>query len=237
VETVLPDGCVDFIFQTGETVLHLTSGGQFVRQPLSFLIGQQKYPLLFTSPGKTVTLGIRFYAYGAYPFLGFSLKEVANQTVDLETLFGKSILELAEKVNMLPPRIAFRELELFLISKLPAVQDHALQIKPVTALLFQQKGAMDISELAYYSNLSVRTLERKFEETVGFSPKAFARIVRFDHIKDELILHPSLGLTDLAYRYGYFDQAHFIQDFKQFTGKTPSAFVESVIDRQIYFYR
>lgn len=237
IETVLPDGCVDFIFHAGDVRLQLITGEQIIHQPLSFMIGQQKYPLAFTSTGKTIILGIRFYAYGAYPYLRLPLREVANRTTDLETLFGRRVLELAERASRLSPLTAFRELESFLISRLPAEQDHVLEIKSATRLLFQQKGATDIAELAHYSNLSIRTLERKFEEMVGFSPKTFARIVRFDYIKDELMLNPGLSLTNLAYRYGYFDQAHFIQDFKQFTGKTPSAFLELVTNRQIYFYK
>lgn len=237
VETILPDGCVDFIFQSGESVLQHLIAGQTVRQPSAFVIGPQKAPLLLTAVGKTRTLGVRFYAYGAYPFLRSSLKEFTNRTVDMKSLYGNLASELVEQANSLPPLAAFRGLESFLISRLSVNHIDDKHIRGAIRFLFQQKGAVDIAGLAGYVNLSTRTLERKFEEVVGYSPKAFARVARFDHIKDEMMFNPALSLTDLAYRYGYFDQAHFIQDFKQFAGKTPSMFVESVIDREIAFYK
>ena len=237
VETILPDGCVDFIFQSGESGLQHLIAGQTLRQPSAFVIGPQKAPLLLTAVGKTRTLGIRFYANGAYPFLRMSLKELTNRTADMESLYGSLASELVEKANTLPPMIAFRALESFLISRLSANHVDDKQVRGAIRFLFQQKGAIDIAGLAGYANLSTRTLERKFEEVVGHSPKAFARVARFDHIKDEMMFNPALSLTDLAYRYVYFDQAHFIQDFKQFAGKTPSMFAESVIDREIAFYK
>ena len=76
-----------------------------------------------------------------------------------------------------------------------------------------------------------------FDEVVGVSPKSFARVIRFDQIKNELILNPQVSLTNLSFRYGYFDQAHFIRDFKQFTGKTPSVFRTEVAKQPLYFYK
>jgi AraC-like DNA-binding protein len=155
----------------------------------------------------------------------------------MESLYGRLASELAEKANTLPPSAAFRAMENFLINRLPMSRVDDKQIRAVVGFAFQQKGVVEVADLADYANLSTRTLQRRFEEVVGYSPKVFARVVRFDYIKDELMFNPALNLTDLAYRFGYFDQAHFIQDFKQLTGKTPSVFAESVIDREIAFYK
>ena len=208
-----------------------------VRQPPNFVIGQQRQPIVFTSAGKTSVLGIRFYAYGAHPFLRLSLKELADRTADLETLLGGIVTDIAERIATLPPSAAFAEFEKFLMGQLSRVKGDVAPIKAVTRLLFQQKGAADIVSLARFANLSVRTLERRFDDAVGYSPKVLARVIRFDCVKNELMQNPALRLSDLSYRYRYFDQAHFIRDFRQFTGESPSAFTAAVTRRQIYFYK
>src|SRR5262249_36673949 len=74
--------------------------------------------------------------------------------------------------------------------------------------------------------MAVRQLERGFRQVLGTSPKSFARTVRFQQAERRLMFDPDAGLTDLAHECGYFDQAHFIKDFKAFTGKTPAQYAE-----------
>jgi AraC-like DNA-binding protein len=78
--------------------------------------------------------------------------------------------------------------------------------------------------LAERCNLSVRQLQRQFDEATGVSPKTLARAIRFEAIRNRLMFEPKANFTDLAYEFGYADQAHFIHDFKAFTNKTPREF-------------
>jgi AraC-like DNA-binding protein len=235
-ETILPDGCIDWVFHFGNG-LHTRAGDQLKRQPTSFLIGQQKRPLEFISTGVTSSLGVRFYAYGAYPFVRTSLKDLADKTTDGESIFGQAANELAEKAAELPPLIVFHELEQFLLHRLAYANSDWALIRTATQLLYQRSGKFEVGELAAHVNLAERSLERKFESAVGYSPMTLARVVRFNHIRTTLTLNPQSSLTRLAHQHEYFDQAHFIHDFKQFAGQTPSAFVKAVTDRQIYFYK
>ena len=70
----------------------------------------------------------------------------------------------------------------------------------------------------------MRQLQRQFDGATGVSPKTLARTIRFEAIRNRLIFEPDANLTDLAYEFGYTDQAHFIKDFKAFTNKTPGEF-------------
>lgn len=235
-ETILPDGCLDLIFHVGSG-LYTVTDGQIDSQPPGLLIGQLKQPLVLFSGGITTTLGIRFYPYGAYPFLRSSLQELVNRTTNIEFLFEKSVRDLIEKIAALPPIAAFQELERFLMAQLSKHEVEIAEVKAAIRLLHHQRGMANIDDLARYCNLSLRSLERKFTEVTGFAPKTLARIIRFNSLKNELMLHPVVNLTELGYRYDYFDQAHFIKDFKQFTDKTPSEFAESVVNGQILFYK
>ncbi|MNL09584.1 HTH-type transcriptional activator RhaR [compost metagenome] len=70
--------------------------------------------------------------------------------------------------------------------------------------------------------MSTTTLGDQFREKVGFSPKAFSRIVRFNHINAFIDKHHATNWQELVYTFGFFDQNHFIKEFKRFYGCTPS---------------
>jgi len=94
-----------------------------------------------------------------------------------------------------------------------------------------------LSQLPEQVHFTLRTLQRKFAQVIGLSPKRFTRIARFNALKNRLILAPEQNLTEVAHDFQYFDQAHFIRDFRQIMGQTPSVFVEHVKAGDIRFYR
>jgi len=235
-ETILPDGCVDFVLQANDSNLFLQRDGESIHLANNFLVGLQKIPVQLFSKSKSITYGIRFFAYGVYPFLKIPLNEVQESAqVELNGLFGNELSEITEKAQVLPIRGVFKEFERFLLSRLSTFKREIQTVEAATQVLFQTRGLADISKLALAMNLSTRSLERKFDEAVGMSPKSLARVIRFDHIKNELILKPQTSLTALPFQFGYFDQAHFIHDFKQFSGETPSIFKQEVLSQHIRF--
>src|SRR5262249_19763083 len=84
--------------------------------------------------------------------------------------------------------------------------------------------------------MSARQLERQFDDATGVSPKTLARTIRFESIRSRLMFEPNANLTDLAYEFGYADQAHFIHDFKAFTNKMPSEFAAEMQKLQEIFH-
>jgi len=235
-EVILPDGCVDFVFQAKGSKLYLQTDDRSICLADNFLIGLQKDPVHLFSKSKSITYGIRFFAYGAYPFLRIPLNEVQGfSRVEPNDLFGNELSKITERAQTLPIRAVFEEFEKFLLSRLSTFKRDIQTVEAATQVLFQTRGLADISKLASDLNLSTRSLERKFDEAVGLSPKSLGRVIRFDHIKNELILKPQTSLTALSFRFGYFDQAHFIRDFKQFSGKTPSVFKQEVLNQHIRF--
>jgi AraC-like DNA-binding protein len=97
-------------------------------------------------------------------------------------------------------------------------------------LLYATRGQVRMNTLAAHYCLSLRQFERRFKLLMGVSPKVFARLLRFEALRDALInawqqdIVPSLA--DLAYRSGYQDQAHLIHEFKAWTGCTPAKFLD-----------
>jgi AraC-like DNA-binding protein len=84
-------------------------------------------------------------------------------------------------------------------------------------------GNTSIEKIASLACLSLRQFERKCSERIGMSPKSFARIIRFSKAYRLREAKPHLIWTAVAYEAGYFDQMHFIRDFKEFAGGTPSS--------------
>jgi AraC-like DNA-binding protein len=121
---------------------------------------------------------------------------------------------------------AVEEIEDFLIGVRLNILFDPKRVRTAAQLLYRTKGQFRVAELADYCNLSMRQLQRQFDETTGVS---------FESIRERLMFDPSANLTDLAYEFGYTDQAHFIKDFKALTDKTPGEFASEMQQLQNIF--
>jgi AraC-like DNA-binding protein len=218
-EEVTPDACLELILNFGTPYVLQTEDLPDRKMPVAFLVGLQKTPLLFRSEGTVKLVATRLFAWGALPFLAPDYKSSGSVTITQ----GDEWLNLSEKLK---PRIdaddydgAVAEVEDFLIGKLLKGHFDLKQIQIAAQMLYREKGQFRVAELAEYCNLSERQLQRQFQKVIGVSPKTLARTIRFEEIRSRLMFSPETNLTDLAYEFGYTDQAHFIRDFKDFTGK------------------
>ena len=89
--------------------------------------------------------------------------------------------------------------------------------------MIEMRGSVNISAMAREHALSTRQFERKFKEVAGLSPKLYSRIIRFQAATKHK-LNGRCDLTEVAYACGYYDQSHFINDFREFSGYTPKEF-------------
>lgn len=86
---------------------------------------------------------------------------------------------------------------------------------------------LTVKQLAESVGLSQRQLSRRFQQSVGLSPKEYLRVSRFTQSLQHLKRYPAYSLTEIAYESNYFDQAHFIRDYKEYTGYTPGGVIKS----------
>jgi AraC-like DNA-binding protein len=165
-----------------------------------------------------------FTPVGASALLGPSLDELFGRTVDLASVLGRALeLEsvherLAAAKNHLH---RVRLLEDFLIGRVQSVALDPLIAAAVT-WLERGSGRARIDDLARYIGLSQSTLERRFRRVVGTSPKKFLSIVRLQRAAG--LVAAGRNLTTAAHAAGYFDQSHFIHDFRRATATSPHAF-------------
>lgn len=91
--------------------------------------------------------------------------------------------------------------------------------------LYENKGQVTINELTEISSITSKTLFRKYNNWVGISPKLFSRIVRFQNVLSTISKSEKIDWLDIALKNGYYDQAHFIKEFKEFYGQSPSSLI------------
>jgi AraC-like DNA-binding protein len=169
-----------------------------------------------------------FTPTGAAAFFRHPLDELTNATVALDELIGKApaIARLGEQLAEAPNHLRrVQRVENFLLAHLRDSQPDPLVAAAVNWIERAPPGAR-IEKLVRYIGLSQSALERRFRRTVGTSPKRFASLVRLGNIKR---LHTAgTSFTAIAHAAGYFDQSHFIHDFRRVTGSAPEAYFTGV---------
>ncbi len=212
------------------------NGRSFISR--SYVLGQISKPTNVTYYGNLEVLYIMFKPSGMYHFFGIPMHEFTDAAADFELIAGKEGKELVEKIFepiQYLQRIAF--IESFLLRLLDR-RSHF--IFPVIAYASRQievkNGNISVKKLANQVNMCDRSFERHFIEKVGLPPKIFSGIIRIKSTLQLIETMPKLKWTDIAYTMEYTDQAHFIHDFRKFTGQTPSAYYSGRSDFEHAIY-
>lgn len=178
---------------------------------------------IFKNSANTGTILIYFTEIGFTHFASHPANALFNLSLSLEDVFDKkSVAEVEERLALASTDTQrIKIVERFLLSQLKDIQTDKLIVEAVK-LIYQSKGTIRINQLNEKLFISQSPFEKRFRKVVGTSAKKFASIVRFNAVIDNL--KESKTLTEICYENNFFDQAHFIKDFKQFTGDTPENF-------------
>lgn len=224
-QRVLPDGCMEMIFHYGDLYQQYFEDGSSIIQPRSFVFGQITKYIEIAPTGKSGIISARFLPDGISPFLSMPLKSLDNRAVSIRDIFGDDGEKLEEKViNANDNQERIQLIETFLLSKLTEQKTIDAITKSCVDIIFQSQGQIGLADLADKMNLHRRNMERKFISAIGMSPKQLTRVARLQATLKMLEQKNSTTLTEIAYESGYYDQAHFIKDFREFTGMSPKSF-------------
>lgn len=224
-QRIVPDACMELIFHYGDLYRQYGEDGTSIIQPRCFVFGQLSAPLEIEPTGQTGIFAVRFHPEGFNPFATVPIKELEHKATALDLLFGAEGLALEEAVlNAKDTETRIHLTEAFLLQRLAgkAVQDRIIAAALDTIL--GAKGQLPVQDLAQQMSINRRQLERRFSEQIGLSPKQLSKIIRIQASLKLLLQNQYSSLTELAYEGDYYDQAHFIKDFKEFTGLSPRAF-------------
>jgi AraC-like DNA-binding protein len=216
----IADGCPGLIFQQAEKGTFYQNEKQL---PAIFLFGQSTKHAEIALRGQFSTVGIYFYPNALKSIFGLNAEELTNSCLDLNLLAAKQGSHLLEQLSNTPSITG--QIELLSSYLFHQYKENNVQVeKPIhyaLTQLIESRGNVSLKELQESLRLSERSLERKFKEHVGISPKLFSRICRFQASLDQLRTNNYSKFSDVAFENEYADQSHFIRAFKEFAGFSP----------------
>lgn len=222
-ESLIPDGTIECMFNFGD---HYSQIIDDTRQTVkgAHVIGIRKRSLTISQTGRQHFFCIRFKPGGTYPFFGVPAHLFANSFHGMIDLFGKDIAGLEERLYEAKDnteRIAITDR--YLLKKFKGdIYEVKFAEKIVPALL----AAGNIKQVLSDFNVTHKTLERRFERVLGLSPRELIKIKRFNRAVHTMYSCQYESLTNIGYACGYYDQSHFIREFKQLTGYAPRDFLQ-----------
>jgi len=185
----------------------------------------------------TGTIGIEFNPQHAYRFFHFTLNDIQNQIYSLSDVLGKSGKQLTEQINnttSVQQKIVV--LHQFLLNRL-LCQNEDLIFEYCIEKITASKGRITIKELEKKTGYSSRWLNMKFNEKLGVSPKNLSSIIRFKQYYKAFISSDKESFSRNDFYELYYDQSHFIKNFKRFTGLPPTKFEKKINDFGENYYK
>jgi AraC-like DNA-binding protein len=222
-EYMHPRGGFGIVFNFGDC---LTVDAGAVNAPI-FLDGANTVSRKLGFQGHIELMGVQFQEGGAFPFLGIPLHELQNETHLLSALDKSDLVELHERLyeaKTLSMRINF--LETWLLRQLSLGKEQHALIPVSLSALREGAGNLRMSELAEQWSVSQRQLERLYQREVGMSPKQYAQVLRIETARLSLKGMREETTARLAVELGFYDQAHFIREFRAVVGMTPYAYMK-----------
>ena len=230
---ILPDGCMEFVFQLGDPFFERRPDGRWRKQPHLLLVGQMERRTDIKPSGVIHTAGIHFHPAGVSAFVTGDLGRFVNRIVPLVSALGGDLAAVAARLRTArTPERRVAILEDFLrIRRRP----HDEAMADASRRLQEATDAVDIEAMARAFGISDRQFRRRFEAAVGLGPKRFARIVRFQRVFEQRLEHDARAWSEVALDCGYYDQAHFNRDFRAFAGVRPRDLIKDADPLTAFF--
>ena len=228
-ERLLPDGSMELVINLNEDMTrvydpHHTERFQTLRGPV--VVGAHSEFFVIDTAEQHTVAGIHFKPGGAFPFLDLPASELQNTLVSLEDLWGTPAGQLRERLlEAATPPAKLRVLEQVLLAR--AAQ--RLQRHPAVAFALHEFYGLPhtrtIADVTAQIGLSAKRFIQVFSGEVGLTPKLFCRVRRFQRVLRRIGNGRAVEWAAVAADCGYFDQAHFIHDFRAFSGINPSTYI------------
>lgn len=225
-DKVLPYGHPEIGFIYGDDYRFYQEGQEPALLPKSFVAGQFCQSYFLEPTGATGVIGIKFTPTGLFDLFQVSMQGLTNKITDFTELGGEEAEVMARDIIEATPNDRRLEvIEAYLLGKLAKRKAQIGLMQRTVDMIIKEIGNVSLNDICEKVNISSRQLERKFKEQIGLSPKLFSRVVRINHAMKLLRANPDFNWQDIIYLCGYYDQAHFIKDFKDIAGESPTRFL------------
>ncbi|MBX2917165.1 MAG: AraC family transcriptional regulator [Cyclobacteriaceae bacterium] len=228
-QKIIPDGCIEMTFNFGDKIKRFISEYEYIINPDAMVMGQRTKPYDILPIGNVDTFAICFYPHGFANFINTPLETIVNKEIPVAELFGKTEATALEQQirNATTTAKRIEIIEIFLLEILNQHSTISNIVKSTVDAILKTNGTKNISNILDDKLSKRRQLERHFKKQIGISPKQLCKVIRLQATLQMLLNQKNETLTELAYENEYFDQNHFIKDFKELIGVTPKEFMKN----------
>jgi AraC-like DNA-binding protein len=229
-ERLLPTGTMELVINLREDrvrVYDRQDTDRFECFRGSVICGAQSEFFVIDTAEQASVIGVHFRPGGAFPFLRLTAGELLDTHVSLDSLWGNRADDLRHRLleaRTAEARFTILERSLLAQADRPLMHHHAVAF--ALEEVRRTPNAWTVAHLAERVGLSHRRFIQVFTEEVGLTPKLFGRIMRFQQVLGQLEAGQRVRWASLAANCGYYDQAHFIRDFRAFSGLNPTSYLE-----------
>jgi AraC-like DNA-binding protein len=189
----------------------------------AFLYGVPDRTFVRDISGCGWAFGVKFRPGAFFPFYGAPLSSLTGTRVPFELAFGQAGARWTQAMRRAStPEERARATDAFWRARRPARAPGPAA--GIAGRIISDRSILTAAQAAAGSGLTVRSLQRLFQREVGIGPKEVIRRFRLQEAAERLLREPGLACGDLAQDLGYFDQAHFIRDFREVVGVTPEVY-------------
>jgi AraC-like DNA-binding protein len=211
-QETLPHPSVHYVVEPGATAIYGVHTGRYVR----------------TLEGQSYAFGIKFKPGSFYPFYRKAVSSLTDRSVNATEIFAARATRFESDVsNSQSVDEMVTAAEKMLLTNIPPDDPNVLRINTWAANIAADRDITSVEELVNRTGLPKRTLQRLFNEYVGVGPKWVINRYRLHEAIAQLQAGNLIIWADLALKLGYFDQAHFIRDFRKLIGRSPAEYAQS----------
>ncbi|RDS80628.1 helix-turn-helix domain-containing protein [Dyella psychrodurans] len=211
-QETLPHPNVQFVVEPGVTGIYGVHTGRFIR----VLEGQGR------------VFGIKFKAGGFFPFYGAPVSELMDRSLEPSRIFDDDATRFESDIFAAPDMDAMSTLaERLLLAHRPPDDANVARVSTLVAHIAADRDLTSVDKLVTQTGLTKRALQRLFHQYVGIGPKWVINRYRIHEAVAQLQAGTPIAWTELALKLGYFDQAHFIGDFRKLVGRSPTEYARA----------
>lgn len=217
---VLPDGYAEIIFHFGSGC-SVAQDGEMRALPSPFMMGLLNQPMTFFAKGRLEIIAIRCFPWTVFDLLGLPSGKGGVRIFEHPIARLQASLEKLVRSGMIEEAMA--EVTRYFWEARAGIAVDSMLYKAGIAMR-KANGNLPVSQVAAAAHATVRTLERNFKQSSGYSVKDVSGLMRFEQARNRLWIYPNTNIAGLAHELGYTDQSHLSREFKRYSGTTPGAF-------------
>ena len=222
-----PNGFCSIVINYGSPYFVQNKKYEKLSVPNQFVSGQSIYSYKLFLKGTIGIAGIVFKPAGLASFWGLDSFEFTEERIDLFKILQQGYVKnYVEKIRGSADSIdKVKLMEEFMLHHYKVYKPEPDYIDSAANTIVEKNGMLHVYDLLKESCMSRRSFERKFFQKVGLSPKYYARIRRIGYICNLIAGKKKVNWPEVFYEAEFYDQAHFIKDFEEFTGRTPQQYL------------